>query len=57
MIMVGNKSDLEYERAVSEQEGVTLAQQLKVGGLWKGTEGRGWEGWGWEGECVRRWRG
>ena len=46
MIMVGNKSDLEYERAVSEQEGVTLAQQLKVGGLWKGTEGRGGKGGG-----------
>lgn len=30
MIMVGNKSDLEYERAVSEQEGMNLAQQLKV---------------------------
>ena len=62
MIMVGNKSDLEYERAVSEQEGVNLAQQLKVwqcGGEGRGaggTEGRGVyvaEGTGREGGCVQ----
>lgn len=65
MIMVGNKSDLEYERAVSEQEGVNLAQQLKVGvwgerrgGVymwWKGCicGGRGGEG---KGVCVGKGR-
>lgn len=55
MIMVGNKSDLEYERAVSEQEGMNLAQQLKVvyewgegcgevrrgEGVWEGRGGKG----------------
>ena len=43
MIMVGNKSDLEYERAVSEQEGMNLAQQLKVStyvGVYVKGEGR-----------------
>jgi GTPase SAR1 family protein len=30
MILVGNKSDLEYERAVSETEGMNLSQQLRI---------------------------
>ena len=42
MIMVGNKSDLEYERAVSEQEGMNLAQQLKVVYECVGVGGRVW---------------
>ena len=36
MLLVGNKSDLEYERAVSEAEGLNLAQQLRVCPQWGG---------------------
>ena len=50
MIMVGNKSDLEYERAVSEQEGMNLAQQLKVCGSVCQRKG---EGRRVRGVCVR----
>ena len=39
MLLVGNKSDLEYERAVSEAEGLNLAQQLRVCPQWGGRGG------------------
>ena len=39
MLLVGNKSDLEYERAVSEAEGLNLAQQLRVGPQCRGLGG------------------
>ena len=30
MILVGNKSDLEYDRVVTEHEGMNLSQQLRI---------------------------